>query len=204
VRVNEGAVPHERVIDLSYTAAHNSASSERQCGSRMESIAANASVNTVAQLSAKQTAGISAPAPAVPGTCSWPHGKQRHQRVSALGAFESHRSRKLSGTHAHRAGSRQAAQDIQQDDWYAAYRPVCQPERSTEQRGFLEGKARLQAMVNLRDAHRNHHSVVIVALIHVYILVLEMFLWEKPTGACIRLSKDFATATRVLPKSGFI
>jgi putative membrane protein len=41
--------------------------------------------------------------------------------------------------------------------------------------------------------------VGIVALIHVYILVLEMFLWEKPTGLrAFGLSKDFATATRVL------
>jgi putative membrane protein len=39
----------------------------------------------------------------------------------------------------------------------------------------------------------------IVALIHVYILVLEMFLWEKPAGLrAFGLSKDFATATRVL------
>jgi len=41
--------------------------------------------------------------------------------------------------------------------------------------------------------------VGIVALIHVYILVLEMFLWEKPTGLrAFGLSKDFAKATRVL------
>ena len=38
-----------------------------------------------------------------------------------------------------------------------------------------------------------------VALIHVYILVLEMFLWEKPTGRrAFGLSKEFAAATRVL------
>lgn len=38
-----------------------------------------------------------------------------------------------------------------------------------------------------------------VALIHVYILVLEMFLWEKPTGLrAFGLSKEFAAATRVL------
>jgi putative membrane protein len=42
-------------------------------------------------------------------------------------------------------------------------------------------------------------AVGIVALIHVYILVLEMFLWEKPAGLrAFGLSKDFATATRVL------
>jgi putative membrane protein len=42
-------------------------------------------------------------------------------------------------------------------------------------------------------------TVGIVALIHVYILVLEMFLWEKPTSLrAFGLSKDFATATRVL------
>lgn len=42
-------------------------------------------------------------------------------------------------------------------------------------------------------------AVGIVALIHVYILVLEMFLWDKPAGLrAFGLSKDFATATRVL------
>ena len=38
-----------------------------------------------------------------------------------------------------------------------------------------------------------------VALIHVYILVLEMFLWEKPAGLrAFGLDTDFAAATRVL------
>jgi putative membrane protein len=42
-------------------------------------------------------------------------------------------------------------------------------------------------------------AVGIVALIHVYILVLEMFLWEKPAGLrAFGLSKNFATVTRVL------
>jgi putative membrane protein len=42
-------------------------------------------------------------------------------------------------------------------------------------------------------------AVGIVALIHVYILVLEMFLWEKPAGLrAFGLSRDFAAATRVL------
>jgi len=42
-------------------------------------------------------------------------------------------------------------------------------------------------------------AVGIVALIHAYILVLEMFLWEKPAGLrAFGLSKDFAAATRVL------
>ncbi len=42
-------------------------------------------------------------------------------------------------------------------------------------------------------------AVSIVALIHVYILVLEMFLWEKPIGLrAFGLSRDFAAATRVL------
>jgi putative membrane protein len=41
--------------------------------------------------------------------------------------------------------------------------------------------------------------VGIVALIHVYILVLEMFLWEKPAGLrAFGLTKEFAAATRVL------
>ncbi len=39
----------------------------------------------------------------------------------------------------------------------------------------------------------------LVALIHVYILVLEMFLWTKPAGRkAFGLAPDFAQATRVL------
>jgi len=42
-------------------------------------------------------------------------------------------------------------------------------------------------------------SVAIVALIHVYIVVLEMVLWEKPMGLrAFDMDKDFAGATRVL------
>ncbi|MBU0689190.1 MAG: DUF1304 domain-containing protein [Gammaproteobacteria bacterium] len=38
-----------------------------------------------------------------------------------------------------------------------------------------------------------------VALIHIYILVLEMLLWEKPAGLkAFGLSKEFAAQTRVL------
>ena len=41
--------------------------------------------------------------------------------------------------------------------------------------------------------------VGIVALIHVYILVLEMFLWEKPAGLrAFRQTKEAANASRVL------
>jgi putative membrane protein len=41
--------------------------------------------------------------------------------------------------------------------------------------------------------------VGIVAFIHIYILVLEMFLWEKPMGLrAFGLTKEFAAATRVL------
>ena len=41
--------------------------------------------------------------------------------------------------------------------------------------------------------------VGIVALIHVYILVLEMFLWEKPAGLrAFGLTKEFAAASRIL------
>ncbi len=41
--------------------------------------------------------------------------------------------------------------------------------------------------------------VGIVALIHVYILALEMFLWEKPAGLrAFGIDKDFAAATREL------
>jgi putative membrane protein len=39
----------------------------------------------------------------------------------------------------------------------------------------------------------------IVALIHVYIVVLEMFLWERPTGLrTFAMDADFAAATRIL------
>ncbi len=42
-------------------------------------------------------------------------------------------------------------------------------------------------------------AVSIVALIHVYILVLEMFLWEKPVGLrAFNMDEYFAAATRVL------
>lgn len=42
-------------------------------------------------------------------------------------------------------------------------------------------------------------AVGIVALIHVYIMLLEMFLWEKPVGLrAFEIDKDFAAATRVL------
>lgn len=42
-------------------------------------------------------------------------------------------------------------------------------------------------------------AVGIVALIHVYILILEMFLWEKPAGLrAFGLSKEFAAASKVL------
>ena len=38
-----------------------------------------------------------------------------------------------------------------------------------------------------------------VALLHVYILVLEMFLWDKPTGRrAFGQTHEFATATKVL------
>ena len=41
--------------------------------------------------------------------------------------------------------------------------------------------------------------VGIVALIHVYILVLEMFLWERPTGLkTFDMDENFAAATRIL------
>jgi len=41
--------------------------------------------------------------------------------------------------------------------------------------------------------------VLLVALLHVFFLVLEMFLWTKPTGLRVfALSPDFAKASRVL------
>ena len=42
-------------------------------------------------------------------------------------------------------------------------------------------------------------AVVFVSLIHIYILVLEMFLWDKPLGRrAFGLSKEFAAASKVL------
>lgn len=41
--------------------------------------------------------------------------------------------------------------------------------------------------------------VLIIALLHVYILVLEMFLWDKPQGRkAFGLSQEFATQTKTL------
>lgn len=41
--------------------------------------------------------------------------------------------------------------------------------------------------------------VLLVALIHVYILVLEMFLWDKPKGMkAFNLTPEFAAQTKVL------
>lgn len=42
-------------------------------------------------------------------------------------------------------------------------------------------------------------AVLLVALIHVYILVLEMFLWDKPQGMkAFRLTPAFAAQTKAL------
>ncbi len=41
--------------------------------------------------------------------------------------------------------------------------------------------------------------VLLVALLHVYILILEMFLWEKPAGLrAFGLTPEFARASRAL------
>ncbi len=41
--------------------------------------------------------------------------------------------------------------------------------------------------------------IAIIALLHVYILVLEMFLWDKPAGMrAFKLTKEGAAATKVL------
>jgi putative membrane protein len=41
--------------------------------------------------------------------------------------------------------------------------------------------------------------VALVALLHVYILVLEMFLWDKPSGRrAFGMSREMAAATKVL------
>jgi putative membrane protein len=42
-------------------------------------------------------------------------------------------------------------------------------------------------------------AVALVFLLHIYFLVLEMFLWDKPAGMrAFRLSKEQAAATKVL------
>jgi putative membrane protein len=41
--------------------------------------------------------------------------------------------------------------------------------------------------------------VALIGLLHVYILVLEMFLWDKPAGRrAFGQTREFATATKVL------
>ncbi|AMO99458.1 hypothetical protein CAter282_1573 [Collimonas arenae] len=41
--------------------------------------------------------------------------------------------------------------------------------------------------------------IALVALLHVYFLVLEMFLWDKPFGIkTFRLTQEFATASKAL------
>jgi putative membrane protein len=41
--------------------------------------------------------------------------------------------------------------------------------------------------------------IALIALLHVYILVLEMFLWDKPAGLrAFRQTREAATATKVL------
>ena len=41
--------------------------------------------------------------------------------------------------------------------------------------------------------------IALVGLLHVYILVLEMFLWDKPAGRrAFGQTREFATATKVL------
>jgi len=42
-------------------------------------------------------------------------------------------------------------------------------------------------------------AVVLVALLHLYFLILEMFLWDKPLGLrTFRLTPEFAKASKVL------
>ena len=44
-----------------------------------------------------------------------------------------------------------------------------------------------------------HIIIVLVALLHVYFLVLEMFFWDKPLGLrAFKLTPDFAKASKVL------
>jgi putative membrane protein len=48
-------------------------------------------------------------------------------------------------------------------------------------------------------AHFANLAVLLIALLHVYILVLEMFLWDKPKGMkAFGLTPEFAAQTKVL------
>ena len=48
-------------------------------------------------------------------------------------------------------------------------------------------------------AHLADLAVLLIALLHVYILVLEMFLWDKPKGMkAFGLTAEFAAQTKVL------
>jgi putative membrane protein len=48
-------------------------------------------------------------------------------------------------------------------------------------------------------AHAAKIVVLLIAILHVYILVLEMFLWDKPKGRkAFGLTQDFAAQTKVL------
>ena len=48
-------------------------------------------------------------------------------------------------------------------------------------------------------AHLSTLVVIFIALLHVYILVLEMFLWDKPKGMkAFGLTPEFAAQTKVL------
>lgn len=48
-------------------------------------------------------------------------------------------------------------------------------------------------------AHAANAVVLLIAVLHVYILVLEMFLWDKPKGMkAFGLTPEFAAQTKVL------
>jgi len=48
-------------------------------------------------------------------------------------------------------------------------------------------------------AHAANVVVLLVAVLHVYILVLEMFLWDRPTGIkAFGMTREFAAQTKVL------
>ena len=47
--------------------------------------------------------------------------------------------------------------------------------------------------------------VALIALLHVYILVLEMFLWDKPAGRrAFGLSPEMAAATKTLDRKSVV
>ena len=157
VRVNDrGPFLHERVIDLSYTAAHKlgilgSGSAEVE----VESIAANASVNTVAASSVQsKPLEISAPAPAVapaPVAMAAPESNDTNVYLQ-LGAFESQQNAEsFLARMRSELGSTGKLLKISNRDGLVRVHigPYASQSEARSSAEFLEGKLGFKPMVNL-------------------------------------------------------